>query len=92
MSVAVRPYLSAGLALASIGVIAAAPIANPQPAVRAANPPVNLTASSIANVPQNVLNAVLNIPSAELEGVKRLTAAMVISRSWYVYSPVNVLG
>lgn len=92
MSGAVRPWLSAGVALASVGVIAAAPLAESQQVRHVVNPPVSLAASSIANVPRNILNALLNIPAAELAGVQRLTAAMVISQSWYVYSDVNVLG
>lgn len=92
MSVALRPYLSAGLALASVGVIAAAPLAAQQQSVRLANDQVALTAGTISNVLTNTVNAVLNIPASELDGVKRLTAAMYSSQNWFIYSPVNVLG
>lgn len=96
MSVAVRPlvrpFVSAGLALATVGVMAAAPTTAPQ--TRLATDPVSLTAASgsLANVPANIVNAILNIPSAELAGVQRLTAAMYTSQNWFIYSPVNVLG
>ena len=51
MSVAVRPYLAAGLALASVGVIAATPIAAPQQqSIPLANAEVALTAGTISNV------------------------------------------
>lgn len=92
MSVAVRPYLSAGLALASVGVIAAAPLAAQQDSLRLANDRVELTAGTISNVLTNTVNAFLNIPAAELAGVQRLTAAMLSSQNWFIYSPVNVLG
>lgn len=96
MSVAVRPLftplVSAGLALASVGVIATAPQGAPQ--TRVAGVPVSLTAASgsLANVPMNIVNAILNAPAAELAGVKRLSAALYSSQNWFIYSPVNVLG
>ena len=91
MSVAVRPYISAGLALASVGVIAAAPLVSQQQSVRLANDQVTLT-GTIGTVLTNTVNAILNIPQSELDGVKRLTAAMIVSQNWFIYSPVNVLG
>lgn len=47
---------------------------------------------SFANVIPNAINGILNVPMAFIEGVERFTAAMERSESWWVYSPVNVLG
>ncbi len=94
MPVAVRPSVSAGLALLSAGVLTASPLSVPQESLRTITAPVALAAAagSWANAPANLLNAVLNAPMAEIKGVQRLTAAMISSGSWFIYSPVNVLG
>lgn len=93
MPLALRPRVPLGLLLVGAGVVSVAPVALIQPDIRATSRAVGLVAAeSGLNVPANLLNAVLNAPMAQIEGVERLTAAMRESKSWWVYSPVNVLG
>jgi hypothetical protein len=54
---------------------------------------VDLVASkSVLNVVPNLINAVLSVPQAEINAINRFSAAMEASKSWWVYSNVNVLG
>jgi hypothetical protein len=92
MPAAMRPYVSAGVALVGASVIAVTPITAPQAEIRSAELGVRLAAASIANVPANLINAVLSLPMAEIQGIQRFADAMEASGSWWVYTPVNVLG
>ena len=92
MPAAIRPYVSAGVALVGASVIAVTPITAPQAEIRGAELGVRLAAASIANVPANLINAVLSLPMAEIQGIQRFADAMEASGSWWVYTPVNVLG
>jgi hypothetical protein len=92
MSAAVRPYVTAGVALVGASVISVSPIAPSQLDIRVANPAVSLAAASWANAPVNIVNAFLSAPQAEVDGINRLAAAMEWSGSWWVYTPENVLG
>lgn len=93
MPVASGSRITAGLALVSASVVSAAPAMASQPHPLMSTQAVNLTAdSSLLNIAHNAVNAVLNAPMTQLEGVQVLTAAMELSASWWVYSPTNVLG
>jgi len=92
MPVASLPYVSAGVALVGASVIAVTPITPLQPEITRAELEVRLAAASIANVPANLINAVLSLPMAEIQGIQRFADAMEASGSWWVYTPVNVLG
>jgi hypothetical protein len=92
MPAALRPYVTAGVALVGASVISVTPIAPSQPDIRVANPAVRLAAASIANIPANLINAILSIPMAEIQGIQRYADAMEASGSWWVYTPTNVLG
>jgi hypothetical protein len=92
MHSALRPYVTAGVALVGSSVIAVTPIAAPQPDIRVANPAVSLAAASWANAPANLINAFLAVPQAEVDGINRYAAAFEWSGSWWVYTPENVLG
>jgi hypothetical protein len=91
MHAAMRPYATAGVALVGASVIAVSPIA-PPPDIRIANPAVSLTAASIANVPANLINAVLNLPTAQIQGMQRFADAMESSGNWNTSQPNNVWG
>ena len=92
MPAAVRPYVTAGVALVGASVISVTPIAPSQPDIRVASLPVSLAAASWANAPANIINAFLGVPQAEVDGMNRLAAALEWSGSWWVYTPENVLG
>ena len=92
MPAAVRPYVTAGVALVGASVISVTPFAPSQPDIRVANPAVSVAAASWANAPVNIVNAFLGAPQAEVDGINRLAAAMEWSGSWWVYTPENVLG
>jgi hypothetical protein len=62
MHAALRPYVTAGVALVGSSVIAVTPIAPSQPDIRAASTAVSLAADSIANIPANLLIALANVP------------------------------
>ena len=91
MHASVRPYVTAGVALVGASVIAVTPIAA-SPDIRIADAAVSLAAASVANVPANLINAVLNLPAAEIQGIQRFADAMASSGSWNESSPNNVWG
>ena len=94
MHAAVRPYATATVALVGASVIAVTPIAPPPPDVHVANPAVRLAADSgsIANVPVNLIEAILNIPANEIEAIQRFAYSLMLTGNWYVYHPNNVMG
>ena len=47
---------------------------------------------SVANIPMNLVNAVLGVPRAWLDGLNELSYALEVTGNWWVYSPTNVLG
>ena len=93
MHASLRPYATAGVALVGAGVIAVTPIAPPLPSeARVASPEVTLAAASIFNIPANLINAFLNMPSASIADMNRFSAAMEASGSWSESTPGNVWG
>jgi hypothetical protein len=47
---------------------------------------------SVFNIPANVLNAIISIPRAYLDGLNDLSYGFEVTGSWWVYTPTNVLG
>lgn len=47
---------------------------------------------SMANIPANLLNAVISIPRAFVDAVNDLSYALEVTGNWWVYTPTNVLG
>lgn len=93
MHASLRPYATAGVALVGAGVIAVTPIAPPLPSeARVASPEVTLAAASVFNIPANLINAFLNMPSTLITDMERFSAAMERSGSWNESSPGNVWG
>jgi hypothetical protein len=55
--------------------------------------PVALDQSgSMANIPANLLNAVISIPRAFVDAVNDLSYSLEVTGNWWVYTPTNVLG
>lgn len=106
MLAAVKPYLTAGLALLSVGAVTAPPIEGIAVTESASAERYRLTAASAglvasavagseatpANVPGNLLALVLNIPAWEVQAMNRFADAMVATGSWQVWGPTNVFG
>jgi len=99
MQSALRPYVTTGIAIAGATLIAAGTVlpaqvaATQADAARVVSMDVDLVASkSVLNVVPNLINAVLSVPMAEVNAINRFSAAMEASKSWWVYSDVNVLG
>lgn len=47
---------------------------------------------SPANIPANLINAVLSIPRAFVDAVNDLSYSLEVTGNWWVYTPTNVLG
>lgn len=92
MHASLRTYSMTGVAIIGAGVIAITPVAPAPPAVPTVSADVALTGASVANVPVNLINAVLNVPGAMVAGMERLAAALQASGSWNASSPNNVWG
>lgn len=100
---AVRPYLTAGVALIAASTVTAtavAPVEPPRPVqaetrtqldIRSAD--VRLTAaSSILNIPLNLLVDIINMPHSELQAFELLANAQLWGGNWLVTGPSNVWG
>ncbi len=97
MQTAVRPYVTAGLAIAvSAGLIAAPAIAADRDARAVTDEivtrAVRLTASSITNIPVNLVEDVLNIPQNYVNGIDYTGRALLFTGSWWVSNQSNIWG
>ena len=105
MPVATTPYLSAGVALLSAGVMFAGPVEGPaerritgqnyqlvaaSTAVTAGA--VGVGEPSLSNVPANLLTMFLSIPAWQVQAMDRFADAMIATGSWQVWGPTNVFG
>ena len=91
---ATRPFVTASAALLAAGAVAIAPTAPPTPDVRIASPAVRLTADSqsIANIPANVIQAIVNIPAAQLVAMEGLADGLFYSGSWWTGRANQIWG
>ena len=91
-----RISATAGVALigaSAIAVTGAAPPPAPAHQTRAASSDVRLAAaSSIFNVPMNLLTDLINVPAAEAQGLDFLSKSLFFSGPWFVVSPTNLWG
>jgi hypothetical protein len=91
----VRPYAAAaGVALLGASVIAVTPVAPPPaPEVNVASAEVRLAAaSSLLNVPVNLLIDLVNIPHNEVQALDYLSRSLIFSGPWFVVSATNIWG
>ncbi|WP_197383090.1 PE-PPE domain-containing protein [Mycolicibacterium mengxianglii] len=90
--------LTAGVALATATTLTATQVAMPTPPnaevrqVRAVSEDVSLAASSIANIPLNLLIDIINIPHSELQAFDLFAQAQLWGGSWLVTGPSNIWG
>lgn len=92
MQGAIRPFVTAGVALVGAGVIAATPIAPTALMQAKVEQAVRLAASSIANIPANLAITVANTPANEVAAINAFADSLFMTGSWWVYTPTNVLG
>src|SRR3984893_5163484 len=91
---AVRPGAIAAVALLGASVIVVTPVAPPPP------PPIHVTsaevrlaaASSVWNIPINLIQDIINIPYNEVQGINTLGESLLFSGTWLVASSSNVWG
>jgi hypothetical protein len=92
------PYASAaGVAVLGASVIAATPVGPPPPppsrGISVASAEVRLAAaSSLLNVPINLLIDIINIPYNEVQALDYLSRSLVFSGPWFVVSATNIWG
>ncbi len=94
MPAALRPYLTAGLALTIAGATAVSPPVAPRPgAVDATQLSTVLTAGeSLLNVPLNLVQNIVNVPYYEVQALNLMAQSLLFTGPWFVGSPTNVWG
>ncbi len=92
MRVAVKPVVTTGVALVGASVIAVTPVTPSEPVARAVESDVNLSASSVAYIPVNMVQQALSAPANMVAAVDRLATALAVSGSWNENQPNNQWG
>src|SRR3954454_23694078 len=82
-SASLRPYMTAGIALVGATAIAVSPVTPSLPDLSLEQPAVSLLASSIANVPVNLLITLANVPYYE---------SLALQEYAYALGPANTTG
>lgn len=92
MQAATRPYVIAAAALAATSAVIAMPlISRPSPTpVRSIE--TRLVDASLLNVPINLFDDILSIPSNELDAIDQLAASLYFADNWFAVSPANLWG
>jgi hypothetical protein len=91
MQAASHRYVLAAAALAATSAVVAVPLA-PRPVqlpVRSAD--VRLV-DSVDNIPVNLFDDILNVPSTELQGINVFGDSLLFSGDWWVPSATNIWG
>jgi hypothetical protein len=96
MQVAARPYVLAAAAVAATSFVAVTPVVS-QVGSQAAKLPVKsyetkLVDESIANIPINLFDDLINIPANELYATQFATDNLFMAGPWFVVSPTNLWG
>jgi hypothetical protein len=93
-----RPYVLAAAALAAMGVVAVtpsalqAPSASPAPKPRVVSMDTRLVDESLANVPINLFDDIINIPANEIYATQFFTDNLFMAGPWFVVGPTNLWG
>jgi hypothetical protein len=91
-----RPYVMAAAALAATSLVSATPMVSKiaqQTADRVArNFETKLVDSSIFNIPFNLFQEIVNIPSSEIDAVNYASESLFNSGPWFVVSATNLWG
>lgn len=92
MQRALRPYVTAGVAIIGAGAIAGAPLLPTEAIGAKAERAVRLAADSVANIPANLALTVANIPANEIAAINAFADSLFMTGTWWVYTSTNVLG
>jgi len=90
-----RPGVTAAVALGAASAIAITPVAPPPPPlpeIHVSSAEVRLAASSVMNIPINLLQDIINIPYNEVQGINLLGNSLLFSGTWLLASSTNVWG
>jgi hypothetical protein len=93
MQAAARPYVLASAALLATTMVAGMPLASRTSQLPTRSMDVRLVdADSVLNVPINLFDDILNIPSTEVQGFDVLGDSLLFSGDWWVPSATNLWG
>jgi len=89
-----RPFVTAGAMIVGASIVAMSSVAPPTPDVRITNAELRLTAASasIANIPVNIIQAIVNIPANELAAMQSMADALLFTGSWWTGRPNQIWG
>jgi hypothetical protein len=89
-----RPYALAAAALAAVGAVIVTPVVARQVPVAVRHMEAQLVDvdGSLANLPINLFEDILNIPSTEVQGFNVLGDSLLFSGDWWVPSATNLWG
>ena len=89
-----HPNVTAAVALAGASVIAVTPVAPPPPPeIHVSSAEVRLAAaSSVWNIPMNLIQDIINIPYNEVQGINTLGQSLLFTGTWWLASSTNVWG
>ena len=89
-----HPNVTAAVALAGASVIAVTPVAPPPPPeIHVSSAEVRLAAaSSVWNIPINLIQDIINIPYNEVQGINTLGQSLLFTGTWWLASSTNVWG
>jgi hypothetical protein len=87
-----RPYALAAAALAAVSTVVVAPVVAHQVPLAVRSMETKLVDVGIDNIPVNLFDDILNIPSTEVQGFGVLGDSLLFSGDWWVPSATNLWG
>lgn len=92
MQAASRPYALAAAVLAATSAVAVTPIAARPFELPMRSIETSLVDASIANIPINLFDDIINIPANEIYATQFFTDNLLMAGPWFVVSPTNLWG
>ncbi|MFZ0905218.1 MAG: hypothetical protein WAN71_15390, partial [Mycobacterium sp.] len=92
MQAASRPYALAAAVLAATSAVAVTPIAARPFELPMRSTETSLVDASIANIPINLFDDIINIPANEIYATQFFTDNLLMAGPWFVVSPTNLWG
>lgn len=94
MQVAARPYVMAGAVLAAASLVSVTPLVSKTAALPIRNIETRLVdvGDSLFNIPFNLFQEIVNIPSSEIDAVTYAAQSLFNSGPWFVVSNTNLWG
>jgi hypothetical protein len=87
-----RPYALAAAALAAVSTVVVTPVVARQVPLAVRSMEAKLVDVGIDNIPVNLFDDILNIPSTEVQGFGVLGDSLLFSGDWWVPSATNLWG